>query len=91
MAITHSFADIAQYYYSTAVELLHCSVTDTPVIHHSIQPDQKRPLFDLATTSSSSYYTAAMTFIVGQLIGNSVRISLPVIRIRIGIFHQLIN
>jgi len=33
MAVRHSFADMSkftsQFYYSTAVKLLHCSITDT--------------------------------------------------------------
>jgi len=33
MAIRHSFADMSEFttqsYYSTAVKLLHCSITDT--------------------------------------------------------------
>jgi len=38
MAIRHSFADMSKFatqpYYSTAVKLLHCFITDTSIIHN---------------------------------------------------------
>jgi len=33
-----------QSYYSTAVKLLHCSITDTPIIHNTIQPGSETVL-----------------------------------------------
>jgi len=55
--IRHSFAHISKFTtqsdYSTAVKLLHCSITEDTLIQlvqYSL--DQKRSLSDLATTSS---------------------------------------
>jgi len=48
MATRHSFADMSKFttqsYYSTAVKLLHCSITDTPIIHNTIQPGSEKIL-----------------------------------------------
>jgi len=48
MAIRQSFADISKFttqsYYSTAVKQLHCSITDTPIIHSTTQPRSEKVL-----------------------------------------------
>jgi len=33
-----------QSYYSTAVKLLHCSITDTPIIHNTLAPGSEKVL-----------------------------------------------
>jgi len=33
-----------RYYYSTAVKLLHRSITDTPIIHNTLQPRSEKVL-----------------------------------------------
>jgi len=42
MSIRHRFADMSKFttrsYYNTAVKLLQCSITDTPIIHNTMQP-----------------------------------------------------
>jgi len=48
MAIRRSFGDMSKFttqsYYSTAVKLLHCSITDTPIIHNTAEPGSEKIL-----------------------------------------------
>ena len=96
MAIRYSFADMSKFttqsYYGTEVKLLHSSITHTPIIdlHNTIQGSEKVLICIKVTPSVYSAIvqrdlwksiTKSVTFIVSQLIGNSIRISLPVIRI----------
>jgi len=84
-----------QSYYSTAVKLLHCSITDTLIIHNTIQPGSEKGSYliwpqpavgTLYCTIVQRNLRKLITYSVSQLNGNLIRISLPVIRIRIIIF-----
>jgi len=48
MAIRHSFTDMSKFttqsYCSTAVKLMHSSITYTPIIHNTIQPRSEKIL-----------------------------------------------
>jgi len=61
MAIRHSFADMSkfttQFYYSTAVKLLHCSITDTGT---PLQPRSEKVLIWFGHTSSSNILSSSL-------------------------------
>ena len=56
MAVRHSFADMSkftsQFYYSTAVKLLHCSITDTGT---PLQPRSEKVIISSIAAYQSSY------------------------------------